>query len=277
MDRKARPELRSYLDVRQFLTDYYEQEKTLNKSFSYEAWSRQLGLKSKSTLRFALLGERSISEELTQKFCDYFDFSDGEKEYFTFLVLYTQCENPEQKKFYGQKLTAFLRQEINTHVASPSMKFLADPIQLVLRNLLSFDDLVKTPENLAPILGKSPQEIEDLLSNLEKEGLAIQDSGRWKAAHKNIRFANQEHETALAEYHRMSLLKAIEMQKSALKERSYRSLNLALSPEEYESYQRDLNEFVKMLFAKYNTDLLADRRIYQMNFNLFPWTNVYKM
>jgi uncharacterized protein (TIGR02147 family) len=266
------PDVRSYLDARLFLKDYYEHRKKKAKTFSYETWAAELGIKSKSFLRHVLIGDRTISEALTQKFCLYFSFNDSEKEYFLLLVLYTQSESPEQKKIYGRKLITSLREDKTMDLVPPTHDLLADPGIMVLRNLLSFEDLSRTPENLARLLGVSLDHVSAQLKFLEQEKLAFQAGNEWKSTHQNVRVADKLADEGIRLYHRRSLAKALEAQALAPQERSYRSLNLAFNEEEYASYLQDLGEFVKMLFAKYGGEELLDRRIYQVNFNLIPWT-----
>lgn len=273
MDEIQKPDVRSYLDILQFLQDYYKFEKE-RRIFSYEIWARALSVTSKSYLRFAIVGKRKISEQLAQKMCDYFKFENTDREYFILLILYSQCKQPSQKSIYGSKLTHLLRQSSRAKEVSMPEDVLANPLCIVLRDLLSFQNLSKTPESLGKILGASEAETLRLLELLQTAKLAVHENGQWKASDDFIRVSAKPNNAALLNYHRACLEKAIAAQTLPADQRNYRALNLAFTTDEYQEYLKDLNNFAAQIFTKYESKDLTDRRIYQIHFNLFPWTQV---
>ncbi len=142
----SHPNVRSYLDANQFLQDVYRYRKSAKEKFSYEIWAQEMGLTSKSYLRFAILGQRRISPELTQKVSKFLQLEGVEEEYFTLLVLYTQTEQKEQKVLLGHRLTQLLRNDQAMTEVSPSAGILSDPLKIAVRNLLSFSDIPRTAD-----------------------------------------------------------------------------------------------------------------------------------
>ena len=114
-----------------------------------------------------------------------------------------------------------------------------------------------------------------LLNVLQNAKLAEYVSGEWQATHNTIKISDQPgHNLALQQYHRLSLKRAIDAQKLPAEIRNYRAVSIALNPEEYKSYLSDLQEFANSILVKYGTDTLESRRFYQINFNIFPWTEL---
>lgn len=271
MDRKALPKVQNYLDAREYLQDIYAHYKTENPKFSYSSWARDMGLQSKSYLRFAVLGERGLSPELVQRISEFLKLDRIETEYFTLLTIYTQCDQPEQKKVLARKLTHYLRDEIKMDEVRPVQGVLANPLAITIRNILSFSDIPRTTEFLMSLLAISEEEMTTALMALQGENLITFDGKSWTATQNSIKVSNQTNGETL-EYHKQCLLKAIEAQAKPADERHFRSVGLAMSKEEYQNYLQDLDQFVKSTFGKYNQEELINRRVYQINFNLFAWT-----
>lgn len=274
MEADSRPNVRSYLDANQFLQDMYKYLKhhsTKKEKFSYELWAQEMGVKSKSYLRFAILGQRGISAELAQKISDSLKFEGLDREYFTVLVVYTQTRQKEQKNLLGRRLTQLLRSESNMKEIAPPTSLISNPLTMAVRNLLSFSDIPRTSEFLQKLLNCSEESILEILNKLSEEQLVIKKGNEWEALSADVKISNQTRAETLF-YHKQCLLKAIEAQTLPLEERNYRSIGLALSAEQYQSYLEHLDQFVKNVFSLFNEDTISNKRLYQINFNLFPWT-----
>ncbi|KHD87004.1 MAG: hypothetical protein OM95_16770 [Bdellovibrio sp. ArHS] len=271
MSESNHPDVKSYLNIYQFLQDSYQYLKKSG-DFSYEIWAQKLGVASKSYLRFAVLGQRKISDVLAQRLCEFFQLSETDREYFLLLVLYTQTKQEAQRNLYGRKLTQLLRRSLEVEDVAPPDELLANPLSVVVRNLLSFSDIPGTAEALAQVLGVSSKEIQDLLESLELAELVVRTEGRWQAVHDVVRVKDRSQSLALQRYHKASLERAIQAQQLPPEQRHYRALSVALSETEYLEYLQDLNEFATAVFSKFNTGAMEGRRLYQLNFNAFPWT-----
>ena len=85
-----KPNVYHYTDVRHYLKDYYLYLKSKNSRFSYNAWSKALGVKDSTTILKVLRGQRNIGPELSEKFLKYFAFPAKQAEYFNDLVTLTK-------------------------------------------------------------------------------------------------------------------------------------------------------------------------------------------
>lgn len=280
------PDVKSYLDVRLFLQDVYAYRKQKDVTFSYQVWADELEIASKSYLRFAIVGRRKISPELVTKFCKFLFQNESDYEYFTLLVCYSQADDPIQKKIFGRKLISFLKskedvQEINLPDLCKS------PMAVMVRNVLTFADAVKDEKSLSHVFDTDPKKMKSVLASLHAAGWIEKDENssnplkeeikgavdHWIATKKVIKIADSPQDPSIAFYHENSLKTAL-LQASLIpvNERSFRSLGLALSAAQYGELMADWDEFVRALFLKYDSELFFEKRMYQINFNLFPWT-----
>lgn len=270
-------QIKSYLDVYDFLQDAYHALKKESPGFTYEAWATELNISSRSYLREAIYGKRKISEELTQKLCDFFKFQGQDRDYFVLLVQYTQSSVPEQKKIYGRQLTDILK---NQPVAKTKIEWESEststPLSVVVRDLLSFKDFKATLENFQNMLGISAADLRKILKALEEESLIEHGQQQWRARHDYLKIEDKPRSASILHFHERSLHKAIEALASPAHERYYRSLTVALSEEQYAIYIEEMKKFIERIFSQFGGDLLEGRRIYQLNLSLLPWTQTYQ-
>lgn len=272
MDVESGIDVKNYLNVFLFLQDYYSYRKLKDKSFSYQKWAYEIGITSKSYLRFAVFGQRKISEKLTQQFCIALKLASADQDYFVQLIHYSYAKNPEQKKSYGRKLTQILKTPVAINQVKPADDVMADPIYMIVRNVLTFCDIDRSIESIAKLVSLSVEKTAIILAKLQDEKLIHLQGAQWLAVHDIVKVPAQPGNLGILNFHKKSLLKAIESQKEPVSERAYRSLTLALNEKEFKEYQQDVNFFVSQIFEKYDTTQLKDRRVYQINLNSIPWT-----
>ena len=58
----------SYNDFRQYLEDFYQQQKRETHGFSFETFSTEAGIKSPNYLKLVIQGKRNLTTEATFKF-----------------------------------------------------------------------------------------------------------------------------------------------------------------------------------------------------------------
>ena len=106
MPMKQAHDIFSYSDFRAFLKTHYEEMKQHYTYWSLGVWARKLNVSSTSTISMILNGKRLPSDELIEKFIDYFEFStEQKKEYFRDLIqLKKYQENPRLSVLLMEKL-----------------------------------------------------------------------------------------------------------------------------------------------------------------------------
>lgn len=265
------PDVKSYLSIHLFLQDYYKYRKASNANFSYESWARELGIKSRSYLRLVVIGKRSLNDEVATLISQKLSLSDKDHEYFSLLILYSQCRSHEQKKLYGKKMMQILKTEMTQYEVENHMEFLSSATWPRLQTLLSFEDIEKTPEALSKLLEEPVQKIESGLQVLKKIEMAdIDNSNQWIAKHRSFKVPEKLGDIALEIYHTHSLQNAIKAQKLPRQQRRFRSIMMALNEDEFKKLLEELQSFVERQLSQFDFSNLKGRRLYQINFNAFP-------
>jgi uncharacterized protein (TIGR02147 family) len=266
-----KPDIKTYLNIHDYLKDLYEHRKKTEAKFSYESWVQELGLSNKSFLRQIIVGRRALTETTSKIICKHLNFDSVEREYFNLLVLYSKARAPEERNLYGRRLRHLIRLDYPQDEVEAAPDFVLKALYPRLQTLLTFKDIKKTAVHLAHLLETSPADIEKALSDLEKMNLAESTAlGRihWQAKTKSFKVPENLGSDVLIGYHKQCLQEAIQAYTRSANERRYRSLLVAMTEEEFQEYLKDLEIFVKQTLSKFDNDEFHGRKLFQVNFNL---------
>src|SRR3989339_1826407 len=87
-----------YTDFRRYLTDFYENEKKANPSFSYRAFAQRAGINSSGLYMDVASGRRPLNTGQILKFAKALGLNRKEEEYFENAVHFGQASGLEEKK-----------------------------------------------------------------------------------------------------------------------------------------------------------------------------------
>lgn len=269
------PKVKEYFDSFQFLKDFYLHKKNLNPHFSYQSWSNQLGVKSKSYLRFVVNGQRKVSSQLLTKLTSYFEFNESDRKYFIILVQYTQTEEAESKKVFSRQMSELIKADQKLDVKD-TMPIHNNPLFFHVRDLISCQDVPHTLSTISQTFKKTEEEMRDILRELASMNLAIcNENQTWSATSECIRIPDNPKNHNLYQYHKQSLLMAIETIENEDLLRKFRSLNLVLSETEFKELNDKIYIFLNQIFNEYSDSSSAlGKKIYQLNYNLSPRSEI---
>ncbi|WP_291515551.1 TIGR02147 family protein [Bdellovibrio sp. ArHS] len=269
-----KPDLFTYLNINQYLEDFYNYRKQSDRSFSYGSWALELGFTNRSFLRQIVIGRRSLTDKTIQTLCERMNYSAPEKEYFYLLVHYSKSKSAEQRNLYGRKLLQIIKSDHPQRADVQNyLEFLSSPLLPRLQILLSFQNIDKSSETLARMLGTSLHKIESALQLLQKINLAEGQTStegvmHWKSLQSSFRVPDKIGDAILLDYHELSLKEAIQAKSLPPAQRRYKSLLVPLSADEFEEFLQDLQVFIQQTLKKFDVDDLRSRRLYQINFNI---------
>lgn len=92
------PSVIEYSDYVEFLNDFVQYKKSMNKGWSYNVWARQLGITDPSLLRKVVKGSRTPNQEMAMKLTGYFQFTKEEADFFSVLVELRKTKIEDDKK-----------------------------------------------------------------------------------------------------------------------------------------------------------------------------------
>ena len=268
------PVVKNYLDCYQYLEDVYNYHKKRNPEFSYQAWSEQLNVKSKSFLRSAILGKKKISAELCERLAQWLNLSPTDQQHFILLVEYTQCSLPDIKRILSQKLLHEIRLDQQSLPLKVENLSLADPLFVQIRDVLSFKDVRHTPTSLARLFNQPQPVIEEALNYLEKIQWVQKDADlTWSATENSVKIEDDHGNSLLQEFHERSLTQAIGQARTPTTQRKYRSLSLTLSDSEFAELHGRVSEMMTVLFNEYSQSPNSlGKKLFQVNYNISPRT-----
>lgn len=90
----------SYINFRDFLKDYYTEQKENFSYFSYRYFSQKAGIKSPVFLKEVYDGKKNLSSTMIEKFCKVLKFNAKETKYFRILVHFNQAKTSDEKQEY---------------------------------------------------------------------------------------------------------------------------------------------------------------------------------
>ncbi|KYG64966.1 hypothetical protein AZI86_12285 [Bdellovibrio bacteriovorus] len=267
-----KPVIFEYLDLTQYLCDYVKFRKSAQNDFSYEKWADELGFKSRSYLRMIIIGKKKATESFEEAFVRQALYSAQEIEYFHFLILYSQCKTHKERQLYGKKLVLLIHEVSGQKEVVSQFTFLSDPVLPRLLILLSFDDLARNPQGLAPLINKSSEETLNCLKELESLDLAEHREGVWISKNKKFKVPNRYGDHAVRSFHENSLQEAMKAFDLPAELRRFRGLMLPLSQDELTELFGMLDVFANEVLLKFQSDRYEGRRLFQLNANILPIT-----
>ena len=267
-----KPVITKYLDLSQYLQDFYAFRKSQDKTFSYQRWARDLGIKNKSYLRFVVLGRRPLTEKTLAALAKNLELGSDELLYLQALTQYSQAKNGAQKKVFGQALIKILKTEKVESEIEPHYELLSNPLLTKLLTLLSFEDIRKDNNTLAHLLMATVEEVAEGIRLLEKLGAVEKDGDVYKSTNKSFRIADDFNGLGLRNFYNNLFEEARAAISLPKEQRKFRSLFVPMSESEMHTYLENLNSFAKEQLVQYDFHELKDRRIYQLHFNVFPVT-----
>jgi uncharacterized protein (TIGR02147 family) len=268
-----------YTDYRKYLRDYYREQKARDHNFTVRYIAEKVGFRSASFFCQLVNGRSNISQELIQKFCRFLDFNKRESGYFECLVGYNQAKDHVHKKRLFEKVISFRQSKLRT-IDAKLYEFYDKWYYNAIRELLYFFPFRGDSHELAKALNPaiSPTEAKRAVALLESWGLIKRDaSGRYvRSDNQSITTGLEAQSFYINNYQHAVLDLAKEsLDRFPREEMSLSTLTMSLSSEAYRKIEEEVHLFRRHLLSIAEEDK-NEERIYQMNIQLFPMTNVLK-
>jgi uncharacterized protein (TIGR02147 family) len=264
------PQVWQFHKATEFLKAHYDFRKKLDPGFSYDAWSAELGYKSRSFVKMAVSGQRNLTAEFIQNFCDSVKFSSEDAHYFILIVSHEQAGSDYERSLYLDKIFEHRGQRKHLQILENQDGFLLDVHLPKIFLLLGFKDIQKTSEYLAKITGTDVPLMQIRLEKLAALGLVALVNGQWEPIDESFRVPSKFGNQALESYHNSCLTEAMAAQKIETRLRRFRSLLLPLGEAEFDQLMTDVEALVGKSIEKYNHKELQNRRLYKVNINVYP-------
>lgn len=265
----TKPNIFDFLDLVQFLHEHFTWRKHTN-GLTYTEWCRELGIGSKTLLRFILQRRRKISDRTAHSFRANLSLDENEGKYFDLLLRYTQAPSAVERNALGKSLIALQKSRFNQSQLQAE-KAAQDVLSPIILTLLTFKDFVATTENLCTALQQPLSVIQGALDGLTHHGLITLDEKKvYHFAMDSFQIPATDQNAHLRRFHQHWLERAIQAIDLPAETRKFRSLQFALTAEEFQTALEKINEFALSLLVQYHHQSLRDRRLYMFESAIFP-------
>lgn len=138
-----------YMDYREFLRDYYVEQKRVDPKFSFRYFAKQAKFKSPAFLKMVIDGKRNISTQMAHAFARAIKLDRKQTAFFETLVLYNQALDPADK---NHRLDILLRTRPGTQakgIAGDQLKYYSRKDYVVIREMVALPHFREDPKWIA--------------------------------------------------------------------------------------------------------------------------------
>lgn len=263
-----------YLDYRRFLKAFYAERKAKSPAFSYEAFARKAGLKSKGMIHDILNGKRNLTQDCLFKVAEACGLADKTLAYFEVLVAYSQAKTLKEQSFFFNQLKDMTPRAHISRVRDDAYEFYSQWYYSTLRELLplirfkgDFDALGRLMN--PPISGAQARKALELLLRL---GLLEKTRSGYRQVDRLITSGDGVEAMAVRDFHLQNLaLATTSIDETAREDRDHSCLIIALDQKGFGALKEEIQAFRKKVL-KMSEEQTAPDRIFHVNFLVFPTT-----
>jgi len=167
-----------YTDYRNYLGDFYKDQKSRNSYFSYRYFAGKAKISSIGLYKDVVDGKQSLSRRAISKFSEAMGLSKREAEYFEAMVFFTDANTVEERKLYFERMMTYHESKARIVDAS-RYEFYSQWYYSAVRALLSFYpfdgvDFALLAKKLSPPI--KPEQAKKAIETLERLGMIKKNS-----------------------------------------------------------------------------------------------------
>ncbi|MGA2506248.1 MAG: TIGR02147 family protein [Chitinispirillaceae bacterium] len=267
----------SFLDYRRYLKAYYDYSKDHDPTFSYRAFSRQVGVKAPNFLQWLIEGNRNLAKKTIAKVASAMQLDPKEEEYFTALVHFNQSKTINEKTRFFEKLMELYPAVTATALTQAQYQHYANWYNEAIRELLNYYRLDpdekwafrKLARMLRPEITES--QARTSLKQLMQLGLVKKrNDGRFRLVDEFITTGDEAKNFFIQKYHEAMITIAREsMDRFPSEIRDISSVTMSISDECFTLIKKEVQQMRKRVLELVKMDTNPNN-VYQLNFQLFP-------
>lgn len=266
------PIIYDYVDYRLFLKDFYNEQKSSNKAFSFKYFANKAGFKSKSFIKLVIDGKKNLTEDSINKLNAVLKLNDKAFSYFCDLVAFNQNQSVQHRNFYFDKIMQYNKRNAARKVLVQQYEIYSKWYFNAIRELVTILDFKEDYEILGkmlkpPISEKKAREAVDLLVKL---GFIEKKEGKYIQCEPIITTGDEVRSLAVTNFHIENLAiasKSIETVCSS--DRDISCIVAGLSDDGFKLVKEEIQRFRKKILdiAALQTNV---NYVYHLNFQILP-------
>ncbi len=267
-----------YVSSRDYITQYDAWSKSHIRNYSRRAFAKWAGIASSNFITLIISGMRPFQLGWLDGFTKAAKLSPAQKRYLKTLIQFEQARDPEEKlalqelmraQIFSSQLNMLQQKELYL-ISSPDVWALYIGLDLASEES---DQAVALKKNLNLKLSF----IREVFKNFKTLDLVkVTATGRLEAKYKFVSTDNDYSRIENQKFHQKVIEEAsLKLAQLPSSKRSYGSLTILLSDEDYLDMQKDIQNFGKTLLSKYGEGQLNKRKniLARINIQAYPLTD----
>jgi uncharacterized protein (TIGR02147 family) len=266
------PDIFSYSNYREFLRDYYKDQKSKNPVISYQYLAVKAGFKTKSFIPHVIEGKKNLSKESIYKIAMAMKLEKKAFSYFEDLVAFNQAKTLDQRNYFFARLSEYNRRNSARVVLKKQYDFYTKWYHNTIRELVTIVDYKDNYTKLARMVKPAitPKQARESIQLLLQLGLIEKKQGRYIQTSRAITTGDDVLSLAVQNFHVQNLVVAADaVSICPVEEREISSLVVGLSAKGFKTVKEEIRQFRKRIVDLVDLDDAADR-VYTINFQLVP-------
>jgi uncharacterized protein (TIGR02147 family) len=267
-----------FTDYREYLKAYFEDRKKTDGKFSHRWLARRLDLSTSNFIMLVMQGKRNLNAGLCLKISEVFKHSSKETAYFENMVHFAQAKSPKEKALYFSRMADFRKNFKIDRIEDRQYEYYSNWYNPVIRELVVNPALNGSPETISKLLqpAVTPTQVKRSIELLLKLGLIKKQNNRFIQTSPLISTGPEVNSVAVVNFHRAMGNLAVEaLDRIPKEERNITASTIYISASTFETLKKRITDFRKELLAMADSDKQGER-VYQINFQVFPVSKVYK-
>jgi uncharacterized protein (TIGR02147 family) len=264
--------IKSYLEYRDFLRDFYNEKKEASPYFSYRYMGAKLSIDASHLVKI-FQKQRHISSASIECFIDFCGLGGTDAEYFASLVHFNKAKSDRDIKQHYERLLA-LRGVKTYTIEKKQYEYFQKWYYSAILTLLDFYPFAGNYKKLAaqldpPITEAQARKAIKLLKTL---GLVTRHNGTLELTNKIVTSGEGCPAVAVKTFQEETMKLAMEsLHRHRRQERNISTVTMTMAKKDLDEINETIEEFRSTLL-KFAADTKEPDTVYQLNIQLFPVT-----
>ncbi len=261
-----------FLNYREFLQTYYNEQKSLNPNFSFQTMAWKAGFRSKSFFKDVMSGKKNLSSASIFSIAKSIGLEGQAFSYFEALVTFNQAKLMAEKDHAFRTLAQYHKRGKAQIITQDQFEFYSNWVHNTIRELVTLSDFGEDYSKLGKLLKPaiSTRKANASVKLLLRLGLLKKEKNRYLQTDKSITTGDEVKGVAIGSFHKQNMELASEIIDTLpAAERDISCLVAGLSPAGFAIVKAEIQNFRKKLIEIIRNDAPATQ-VYHINFQIFP-------
>jgi uncharacterized protein (TIGR02147 family) len=266
------PNIFSYINYREYLQDYYIEQKSKNSAFSFQFFANKAGFKSKSFLKLVIDGKKNLTDKSIIQMNRALKLGSKAFSYFKDLVAYNQARSIKLQNYYFSRIAGYNKRNRAKLILQEQYEFYSKWYYNTIRELICIADFKGDYDKLAAMVRPriSVRKVKQSVKLLLKYGLIKKTKQGFRQTDSIITTGDEVKSLAVQNFHLQNLVLAGEsIDTCPTNQRDISCLILGLSKKSFQAIKSEIQQFRKKLL-KIADNEKEPKRVYHVGFQLFP-------